>query len=858
MRRECGFRSGSAGLRGTRLKRYGNHVAVRPTFGCISAVQRVHSRWDWEQTLNTIGCECCNFGGMRRAATIPHGLSVDGAERTAGKMKASRRLILAALAPLLLVATLPWVIPGSQAVDCDTSGLTQWLPDRHPQRNQYESFLRQFGVDDSVLVSWAGCTLDDPRLERLAVALTRDLGRHARRDEDRLFEEVITGQRLMRRLTSKPLNLGRREALRRLTGFVIGPDQQMTCAIVRLTQHGRGAQKQVIHAIEQTAAQQCGLSSEELRMGGAAYDAYVMDIESERSVRGYTMQAAVITLVVAWFCLRSVRLIVVIGLAAGYCRLLTMAIIYYTGAHLSAVLIVAPALVYVLTVSGSVHLANYYRDAGQEHGWQGAGWRAFRLGWQPCLLAAVSTSIGLASLGVSQIAPIREFGYYSAGCLMIALVVMLFFVPSALELWPRRNTRRAKDVLGERLPGRARRWLTQQLPDFVIRYYRSLILATIFIMLIVGYGLRHTQTTVKIEAMFRADTDLVRNYRWIEEHIGPLGTIEVIVSFDKDCPLDILDRVSLVHRMDRLIRQIPEVASTVSAATFLPELPKQGGAGGVIRRTIYRNRLEKNRSVLTQERLVAQASGKELWRISTRVPTLQTSNYAVLAEEVLNSIDKTLADTSAAIPHVAVSHTGLLPMVETAQHLLLSDLLKSFMLAVVLICPLMMVVLHDIRAGTLAMIPNVAPVVIVFGTMGWCGQEVDVGSVLTASVALGIAVDDTLHFLKWYTRAIGMGADRHEAIREAFRRCAVAMVQTTLICGLGILVLVQSTSVPTCRFAILIFLLLAAALPGDLVLLPAILASPLGKYFQRASDTQRTEPRPCTEPTQASAGDPDR
>jgi predicted RND superfamily exporter protein len=734
---------------------------------------------------------------------------------------------------MLLVATLPWVVPGSQAVDCDTSGLTQWLPDRQPERNRYSLFLEHFGADDSVLVSWPGCTLEDPRLERLASLLLRQAGPETNPAEDRLIEEIITGQRLLDRLTSGPIELARREALQRLTGFVVGPDGQTTCAIIKLTSRGLGSQKRVIQTIERVAADECGLAAEELRLGGAAYDAFVMDIESDRSVRGYTIQAAVITIIVAWFCLRSLRMIVAIGLAAAYCRLLTMAIVYYTGAHLSAVLIVAPALVYVLTVSGSVHLANYYQDAAQEHGWRGSGWRAFGLGWQPCLLAAVSTSIGLASLGVSQIAPIREFGYYSAGCLMLALGVMLLFVPSALELWPLGKARIADDAEREPTISLARKCLTQRLPDFVIRYHRGLMLATIFVMLVVGYGLRHTKTTVKIEGMFRSDTALVRNYRWIEEQIGPLGTIEVIVGFDEACPLDVLERARLVGRMDRSIRQIPEVTNTVSAATFLPPFSDRGGTRGVIRRTIYRKRLENNLPALVQDRLVAQTAEAELWRITARVPTLHTSDYASLAREAVKAIDETTAETQEELAHVSVSHTGLLPMIETAQHLLLSDLVKSFVLAVALICPVMMLVLHDVRAGALSMIPNVTPVVIVFGAMGWCGLEIDVGSVLTASVALGIAVDDTLHFLKWYARASQLGFSRHEAIREAFRRCAPAMVQTTLICGLGLLVLVQSTFIPTCRFAVLVFLLLALALPGDLILLPAILASPLGKYFER-------------------------
>lgn len=756
-----------------------------------------------------------------------------------------RRSALSALTPLLLAATLPWVLAGSRDVDCNTSGLVQWLPDRDSERNRYQAFLKDFGADDMVLVTWPGCTLAEPRLEQLAVGLMRASEAGSRDAEDRLFEEVVTGQRLLARLTSPPLSLGRREAVRRLSGFVVGPDEETTCAIVKLARGGQDRPKRVIQAIERVAVEECGLRADELRLGGSAYEAFVMDAESERCLRGYTLQAAAVTLLVAAICLRSLRLIVAVGLAAAYGRLLVMAMVYSTGAHFTAVLIVAPALVYVLTVSGGVHLANYYQDALCAHGWRGSGWRALRMGWRPCCLAAVTTAIGLVSLGVSQIAPIREFGYYSAGCLMLALVIMLLLIPSVLELWPPRGG------AGPRLDapaGSLRAWLTQRLPDFAIRHHRAVLLAGGALLLATGYGLRYTQTTVTIQGMFRSDTELIRNYRWIEERIGPLGTIEVIVHFGAACPLDVLDRAGLVSRMERSIRRIDEVSATVSPATFLPSIPESGGARGAARRAVYRRRLEDQRSVLVEERFVAPAAGGELWRITARVATLPTPDYARLARKVLGAIDGTLAGTQG--ESVSAGYTGLLPMIETAQRLLLGDLLKSFAMAVALICPVMMLVVGDVRAGALAMIPNVAPLVIVFGAMGWWGQKVDVGSVLTAGVALGIAVDDTLHFLQWHGRAVREGLTRQEAIREAFRRCAPAMVQTTLICCVGLLVLVESAFIPAVRFSVLVFFLLALALPGDLVLLPAILASPLGACFARAAHgaSPPAERRPAAAP----------
>jgi hypothetical protein len=102
---------------------------------------------------------------------------------------------------------------------------------------------------------------------------------------------------------------------------------------------------------------------------------------------------------------------------------------------------------------------------------------------------------------------------------------------------------------------------------------------------------------------------------------------------------------------------------------------------------------------------------------------------------------------------------------------------------------------------------------------------------MTACVALGIAVDDTLHFLLWYRRETRRGATPVIAIQHSFQHCGRAMVQTTVVCGFGLLVFSLSGFVPTQRFAWLMLTLLSTALLADLVFLPAILASPLGSLL---------------------------
>jgi hypothetical protein len=109
---------------------------------------------------------------------------------------------------------------------------------------------------------------------------------------------------------------------------------------------------------------------------------------------------------------------------------------------------------------------------------------------------------------------------------------------------------------------------------------------------------------------------------------------------------------------------------------------------------------------------------------------------------------------------------------------------------------------------------------------------------------MGIAVDDTIHYLTWFRYGIRIGLDRNAAIIEAYRRVGTAMTQTTLIAGLGLAVFALSTFTPTQRFGVMMVAILAAALVGDLIFLPALLAGPLGKAFCPRRRSVEPPPKP--------------
>ena len=143
---------------------------------------------------------------------------------------------------------------------------------------------------------------------------------------------------------------------------------------------------------------------------------------------------------------------------------------------------------------------------------------------------------------------------------------------------------------------------------------------------------------------------------------------------------------------------------------------------------------------------------------------------------------------------------------------------------------MVLIVLRSFKAAVIALLPNLFPALVVLGTAGFLGFSLDVASLTTASVALGIAVDDTLHFLLWHGETLKRGSKHsseihpEDAVCSALQYCGTAIVQTSMIIGLSIVLYAFCGFLPTVRFGILLSAMMFAALVGDLLLLPALLA----------------------------------
>jgi len=845
----------------------------------------------------------------------------------------------------ILVASLLSLYPITLGVikseETNNNNIKQWLPEDLDERKIYDEFRTHFGTDEYAIVSWQGCTLTDPRLTEFA-SLVRN---YENQSGEKLFSKITTGSELLEKLQHKPFDLSENLARQRLQSILIGEDGKATAAVIELTEAGDDDRRNAIESLENILTKDVGIPSHEIHMAGDAVTNAAVDVESQRatdSLVGYSMLIALACAVTSFFfahgrrsdhwwrgLLYSFTLAMLVFFVAVYSALLAQSLVPLLGGRVNLVLVVMPVLIYVLSLSAGVHLINYYQDSVREMGTTRAPLEAIRLGWLPCTLAAGTTAVGLASLAVSKIIPVKDFGKYSAIGIVASLAVLFLLLPALLVMIQKLARKSTEGMVAQEaaIPqgpfDRAVEWIAKR----VIHHRWPVLCICLALLVFFGWGALYINTSVKPARFFDRKHRLIQDYNWLAapERFGNQIPLEIVVAFDrKNSPLTTLGQMQLVAAIEKEleINQPELIGNSISAVTFAPELDEAHYTRYVMNKRLAANRKDFRKvhyysyendahnvapipDAADKEGVAAQGTeqepqtGEDLWRISARIRPSE-KDYDEVVTQIEKHVDAYLEKRSAASQEkqgkakhhfekikqwvaqkvateneackeaddeqacqekvkqkydvmlanqkkkfdnvmrlatddtlgVDLEYTGMVPLFHIAQRELLNGLFKSFIVAFLLIAIMMVIWFRNLSSGLVTMLPNVFPAAVIFGWMGWTDRIVDIGSMMTASVAMGIAVDDTVHFLTWFRRGISARMSRTDAVLYSYQRCALAMTQTTLIAGFGLVVFSLSSFQPVSQFGLLMFLLLIAALVGDLVFLPSLLASPVGKLFQ--------------------------
>ena len=687
--------------------------------------------------------------------------------------KHGNKLLLVVLISLPIVTWFAETIPSNNDIET-------WLPETSESRTVYDEFRATFGADECVVIGYARSALNEAEVEALCSRFGGLKG----------ITRCWSPARLSSLLTE--LEVNETDARARLNHLVRSSDNSFNALLLVFDNWGIQNRAEVVRNIHEQV-RYSNIPPNVISMSGAPVIVTELDKLGNRdNNKTFFLITLAVCLLLLQFSIRNWPVsLAVVGLTVWGMEV-TVALLNLCGVEMNFILSALPVLVMVFTLAVSIHLLHSFRDAWDSEDPLSEAILAI---WKPAALATITTVIGLLSLSVSSIGPVRQFGVAASVGSVIALIAGLGILPAVLL---------RLNYVPE--PLQPKTISTYRASWWLVNHARSVTLGVAAVVIVCGIGLPLLQAKIDPVDFLPDDSAVLADVRRIEDNLGSTDSLEIVVDFGLT-DIAFFDRLEEAKRIETLVASHPDITQTMSLLSFMPAEALSGSMPPSSLIAQARRQHDDSSFVVDAERL---------WRISARLVPGASSR----ATEIVASIRTMTSDSTVATVQV----TGLTPVLSTAQSEIFRGFWESFAMAFVLISAVMLIALRSIKAGLLAMVPNLTPICIVFGILGWTSIPVDIGTMMTASIALGLAVDGTFHFLFAHYRFARTTPDPLRCTHESLCRTGLPILQAAVISAVGMLALTLSNFKPTMKFGLLMFALLLTALVGDLVLLPAILS----------------------------------
>jgi predicted RND superfamily exporter protein len=474
-------------------------------------------------------------------------------------------------------------------------------------------------------------------------------------------------------------------------------------------------------------------------------------------------------------------------------------------------------LVVVLAIADDVHIMQRWDEARR----RGSDEQAFKETVAhlatPLFGASATTALGMLSLATSNVVAVRSFGIGSAIGIMVDCVISLVLVPTLLLL-----------VRSQPTVPPHEKYLVAPLRR-IARLTCARPALTLAIALAIGtaaaLGILRLRVDTNHINFFADSHPLGQSARVIDQELSGVYSFQLML----EGPPDSLNTPDALQRMDRLqdeLRQFAHVRKVTSVADYVKRINKELNGGRAEASVI-----PSDQATIAQELFVFALGGEgrhELERVVASDYSRAQINVklqSMSSDVVLQHVEEAdrMARAAFAGTGISVLTTGSGRLFSTLDHYLVDSQLSSFGTAFLTVFGVIFIVFRSWRFGALTIVPNVLPVLVVLGVMGYLDISMNIATVMVASVALGVVDDDTIHFINRYRREISDGASTDEAIERATIHEGRASLTTAIINSCGFAVLFLSEYKPTAWFGGLLALTMAIAFLAEVFILPPII-----------------------------------
>ena len=509
----------------------------------------------------------------------------------------------------------------------------------------------------------------------------------------------------------------------------------------------------------------------------------------------------------------------------------TLGIVSWLGVTMSMMISLIIMLILVVGIADSIHLLSgyiYFRKKNYEH--MAALKTVMKRSGFACMLTSLTTAVGLLAMVFVPIPPIAVFGVVAAGGVMLAFVYTVLLLPLMLELWHPVSRKHAERIAD----GKGRTSLVQRFLNRIepISYgYPKTMLVLFFIVFAVSvYGLSKVRVDSNMVELIKKGHPMRIAFDVVDKFMGGTQNMEIYMDFKKQDALkdpDVLNAMDelqsflmneqsqYVTRTDSLVNIVKNSYQVLNENRddmyIIPQDHK------TLQQTLF---LFDNANPEDRQQMVDD--NYERGRISIRLKNYGSIEYLDFFKEVNAQTEKIFKSLKDRYPDMKVQLTGGIALMMKLVDYMSWSQIQSFGLALIVITVMLLFVFGSPRVGLMGMIPNLFPVAVTFGVMGFFGIPLDGDTLIIAPVVIGIAVDDTIHFLTHFHTEMLESGKVILSIKNSFREVGQAISFSTIILVLGFSMLVFSTHNGMAHFGYLTAVAFISAWLADIFLLPSL------------------------------------
>ncbi|ARA94566.1 hypothetical protein AWN76_016315 [Rhodothermaceae bacterium RA] len=541
----------------------------------------------------------------------------------------------------------------------------------------------------------------------------------------------------------------------------------------------------------------------------------------------FTLLALLVSLVFLFLTFRSWRAVLLPTAIVGLGILWTIGLIGLFGHQLNIVTAVLPALIVIIGMANSIHLMTKFFDQYRlTEDRRQALMYTIRTAGMATLLTSLTTAIGFAVLVLSRSRSLEVFGLFAAAGVLLLYVLSVTLIPIAF-VYLRPPSRRTAGLSGHD----AFADLFDRLALLTRRRAPAVLTLTALLVAVGIAGVLRIPSDLFVFSDFNEDDPLRQDLAVFERQFGGVLPLEIVIEAKTPGRMRSLSTLRRIERLQQDLSTLEPVGRTLSLVDLV-KLSNQAYFGG----NPAGYRLPSGYELPFLQSALGNLADRDASRaLIENLPRLVDSTFTVSriymgVSDIGTSRMHALADTALVrarrlfpAEQYDVFVTGTAVMTTRAGENLVQNLVMSLLVALLVISGLMALLFRSARLTLISLAPNVVPLLLVGGAMGFSGITLKPSTAIIFSLAFGIAVDDTIHFLAKYRLLHQAGLSLDEAVRTTLRETGKAILFTSLVLMSGFLVFTLSDFGGTVSMGALTALTLGAALVANLFLLPALL-----------------------------------